>query len=96
MDEVTRILIFSVIFTLSAVILLLFSFTINRRRHIQHKKQLLEQEYKTREEALLHISRDLHDEIGSSLSGINLLTQLAMQQATPANGAGIQLLQKNK
>lgn len=94
MDEVTRILIFSVIFTLSAVILLLISFAISRRRQVQHKKQLLEQQYKTREDALLQVSRDLHDDVGSSLSGINLLTQLAMQQPPANSETTTALLQK--
>jgi signal transduction histidine kinase len=95
MDEVTRILIFTIIFTLSAAILLLFFFSISRRRQLQHKKQLLEQEFKTREDALLQISRDLHDEIGSSLSGINMLSQHAQQQlAQTNNGIISELLQK--
>lgn len=95
MDEVTRILIFTTIFTLSVAILLLVSFNTNRRRQLQHKKQLLEQEYKTREEALLQVSRDLHDDIGSSLSGINMLSQLAQEQfAQPDNGKTKELMQK--
>ncbi|MFN2440313.1 MAG: sensor histidine kinase [Chitinophagaceae bacterium] len=94
MDEITRILVFTTVFTLSAVILLLLSFTISRRRRLEHKKQLLEKEFKTREEALLQVSRDLHDEIGSSLSGINMLTQLAMQQKTHMHDNSSELLQK--
>ncbi len=95
MDEVTRIFIFATAFTLSAVILLLLSFTISRRRQLQHKKQLLEKEFQTREDALLQVSRDLHDDIGSSLSGINILSQLAQQQLTePHNGTADELLQK--
>jgi signal transduction histidine kinase len=95
MDEVTRILIFAIVFTLSAVILLLLSFTISRRRQLQYKKELLEKEFKVKEDALLQISRDLHDDIGSSLSGINMLSQLAQQQLTQANAEGAnELLQK--
>ncbi len=93
MDEVSRILVFTTVFTLSAVILLLLSFIISRRRRLLHKKQLLEKEFKTREDALLQVSRDLHDEIGSSLSGINMLTQLAMQQQT-TDGNSEELLRK--
>ncbi|MBI2730295.1 MAG: hypothetical protein HYX40_06030 [Sphingobacteriales bacterium] len=95
MDEVTRILIFAVLFTLTAAVLLLLSFTISRRRAMQHKKELLEQAYKTREEALLQMSRDLHDDIGSSLSGINMLNQLAQEQLKqPGHGNAAELLQK--
>jgi signal transduction histidine kinase len=95
MDEVTRILIFTTVFTLSTAILLLISFSVNRRRRQQYKKQLLEQEFKTREDALLQVSRDLHDDIGSSLSGINMLCQLAQQQLVELNyGAANELLQK--
>lgn len=81
MDEVTAILLFTTIFILVIAPLLLLSFSTNSRRQMRHsKKQLLEQEYKTREEALLQVSRDLHDDIGSSLSGINMLSQLAQEQ----------------
>jgi len=95
MDEVTRILIFTTVFTLTAAILLVLSFNISRRRQLLHKKQLLEQEYKTREDALLQISRDLHDDIGSSLSGINMLSQLAREQIIQQNnGSAAEILQK--
>ena len=95
MDEVTRILIFTTVFTLSAAILVVLSFIISRRRQLHHRKQLLEKEYKTREDALLQISRDLHDDIGASLSGINMLTQLAQEQfKQPDNGTTYELLQK--
>ena len=95
MDEVTRILIFTTAFTVSAAVLIVLSFIISRRRQLQHKKQLLEQEYKTREDALLQLSRDLHDDIGSSLSGINMLNQLAQEQCKqPDTGTTYELLQK--
>lgn len=80
MDEVTRIFIFAIAFSLSAVVLVLLSFVISRRRKQQHEKQLLEETFQTRTAALLQVSRDLHDDIGSSLSGINLLTLLAQEQ----------------
>ncbi len=95
MDEVTRIFIFAIAFTLSAVVLILLSFIISRRRKLQHEKQVLEEAFQARTEALLQISRDLHDDIGSSLSGINLLTHLAQEQlstSTPAETT--ELLQK--
>ncbi len=52
---------------------------IQQKRKQFYQKQLVENEFKTREESFLQISRDLHDEIGSSLSGINMLSQLAQQ-----------------
>jgi signal transduction histidine kinase len=80
MDEITSVLLFTTCFTLTAAVLLLLSFNINHKRKILHRQQLLEKEYKTREQTIRQISRDLHDEIGSSLSGINLFAQMAEQQ----------------
>ena len=95
MDEVTRILIFATVFTLTVAILLLVSLNVNRRRQLLHKKQLLEQEYKTKEEALLQVSSDLHDDIGSSLSGINMLSQLATELIIQHNNASAaEIMQK--
>jgi two-component system, NarL family, sensor histidine kinase UhpB len=95
MDEVTRILIFTTVFTLTVATILLVSLNINRRRQLLNKKQLLEQQYKTKEEALLQISRDLHDDIGSSLSGINMLSQLAREQIIQHNNSSAaEILQK--
>lgn len=68
---------------------------IQYKRKQLYQKQLLEKEFKTREESFLQISRDLHDDIGSSLSGINILSQLAQQQLTePNNGTANELMQK--
>jgi signal transduction histidine kinase len=68
---------------------------IQYKRKRLYQKQLLEKEFKTREESFLQISRDLHDEIGSSLSGINMLSQLAQQQLQQQNNeAANQLLFK--
>lgn len=80
MDEITSILLFTTCFTLTAAVLLLLSFNINHKRKILHRQQLLEKEYKTKEQTIRQISRDLHDEIGSSLSGINVFAQMAEQQ----------------
>lgn len=80
MDEVTRIFVFAIAFSLSAVVLILLSFIISRRRKLQHEKQLLEKAFQTRTAAFLQVSRDLHDDIGSSLSGINILAQLAQDK----------------
>src|SRR5687767_13255311 len=80
MDEITSVLLFTTCFTLTAAVILLLSFNINHKRKILHGRQLLEKEYKTREQTIRQISRDLHDEIGSSLSGINLFAQMAEQQ----------------
>ena len=84
MEKVTYVFIFATTFTLILSILLVILFIISRRwqlkQLLKHKKQLLEQKYKIKEEALLQLSRDLHDDIGSSLSGINILNQLAEEQ----------------
>jgi signal transduction histidine kinase len=72
-----------------------FIIRIQQKRKQLFQKQLLEKEYKTREEALLQVSRDLHDDIGSSLSGINMLSQLAQQQMIQSgNSLANELLQK--
>ena len=68
---------------------------IQQKRKQVYKQQLLEQEYKSKEEALLQISRDLHDDIGSSLSGINMLSQLAREEIIQNNNASAtDILQK--
>ena len=95
MDEVTRIFIFATAFSISAVVLVLLSFIISRRRKLQHEKHLLEKAFQTRTAALLQVSRDLHDDIGSSLSGINILTQLAQEGlATSSPSETSELLKK--
>jgi len=72
-----------------------FILRIQQKRKQIYQKRLLEKEFKTREESFLQISRDLHDDIGSSLSGINMLSQLAQQElSSPNNVAANELLQK--
>jgi len=72
-----------------------FILRIQQKRKQIYQKQLLEKEFKTREESFLQISRDLHDDIGSSLSGINMLSQLALQELTHSNNVTAnELLQK--
>ena len=76
----TEVIIFLIAANIIVVVAAFFFFLIIRiqqKRKQLYQKQLLEKEYKTREEAFLQISRDLHDEIGSSLSGINLFSQMA-------------------
>jgi len=76
-------------------IFIFFILRVQQKRKQLYQKQLLEQEYKTREESFLQISRDLHDDIGSSLSGINMLSQLAQQQLANSDyGTTGELLQK--
>jgi signal transduction histidine kinase len=79
----TEVIVFLVIANIIVVIAAVFFFLILRiqqKRKQLYNRQLLEKEYKTREEAFLQISRDLHDEMGSSLSGISLFTQMAAEQ----------------
>src|SRR5436190_852739 len=94
----TEVIVFLIVANTFVVIAAIFFFLIVRiqqkRKHL-YQKQLLEREYKTREEALLLVSRDLHDDIGSSLSGINMLNQLAQEQfAQSGNGNTKELMQK--
>jgi signal transduction histidine kinase len=59
-----------------------FILRIQQKRKILHRHQLLEKEFETRRDTISGISRDLHDEIGSSLSGISVFSQLALSQLT--------------
>lgn len=78
-----------------AVVFFFLLLRIQYKRKRLYQKQLLEKEFDTREEALLQVSRDLHDEVGSSLSGINMLSQLAQQQLQEQKiESANQLLQK--
>ncbi|MBL7762326.1 MAG: histidine kinase dimerization/phosphoacceptor domain-containing protein, partial [Chitinophagaceae bacterium] len=78
--EVSVFLIVANIIIVIAAVFFFLIIRIQQKRKRLYEKQLLEKEYKTREEAFLQISRDLHDEIGSSLSGINLFAQMAAKQ----------------
>lgn len=51
-----------------------------RGRQARHITELMLSQIKTREKILRQISRDLHDEVGSSLSGIRLFAQMAKLQ----------------
>jgi signal transduction histidine kinase len=94
-QEVIIFLIAANIIVAGFAVFFFFILRIQQKRKQLYQKQLLEKEYKTRENAFLQISRDLHDDIGSSLSGINMLSQLAQQQLTQVNtGAANELLQK--
>lgn len=76
-----EVIIFLVVANLIVVGFLVFYALIVRlqqKRKFTHEKDLLEKEMMTRQDSYLQISRDLHDEIGSSLSGIAMLTQLVI------------------
>lgn len=64
------------------LVFFLFKF---QKRQARHKNELMLSEIKTREKILRQISRDLHDDVGSSLSGIRLFAQMAKLQI---NGPG--------
>jgi signal transduction histidine kinase len=84
----TEVIVFLVAANLIVAGLAIFFFFVLRIQHkrkILHRQQLLAKEFKTREDTIRNISRDLHDEIGSSLSGINLFTQMAEQQLRDKN-----------
>jgi len=83
--EVSLFLIVANIIIVIAAVFFFLIIRIQQKRKRLYEKQLLEKEFKTREDAFLQISRDLHDEIGSSLSGINLFAQMAGKQLTLNN-----------
>jgi signal transduction histidine kinase len=83
--EVIIFLIAANIIVAGAAVFFFLLLRIQYKRKRLYQKQLLQKEFKTREESFLQISRDLHDEIGSSLSGINMLSQLAQQQLQEQN-----------
>jgi signal transduction histidine kinase len=94
-NEVIVFFIAATIIVTGAAVFFFILIRIQHKRKQLYQKQLLEKEFKTREESFLQFSRDLHDEIGSSLSGINMLGQLAKQQLeNHENQAATQLLQK--
>ncbi|MBL7709438.1 MAG: hypothetical protein JNJ86_10220 [Chitinophagaceae bacterium] len=93
-SEVTVFLVAANIIVIITAIFFFLIIRIQQKRKQLFQKQLLEKEFKTREEALLQVSRDLHDEIGSSLSGINMLTQLALQNQDTSKETTAELLQK--
>ncbi|MDE3251146.1 MAG: hypothetical protein KGO82_20945, partial [Bacteroidota bacterium] len=78
--EVVAFLISANIIVIGFAVFVVFILRIQQKRKIRYRQDLLEQDFKTRETSMLQLSRDLHDEIGSSLSGINLLCQLATQR----------------
>lgn len=86
-SEVTVFLIAANVIVVMGAIFFFLIVRIQQKRKQIHKQQLLEQQYKTKEEALLQVSRDLHDDIGSSLSGINMLSQLAREQIIQDNNS---------
>jgi two-component system sensor histidine kinase UhpB len=70
----------SVIFLL--LLLLIAFLVINRYRVLQRSKRLIEMERMRNT-----IARDLHDDIGSTLSSINILSKVALQQQPGGDGA---------
>ncbi len=79
-QEVIVFLIAANVIVIVAATFFFFILRVQQKRKQIYQQQLIEKEYKTREQAFLQISRDLHDEVGSSLSGINLFTKMAIQK----------------
>ncbi len=69
-------------FLVILVLLFVFVLSINisRKRRMKLEKEIIKTHYRTREETLLQVSRDLHDDIGASLSGIQLFNELLQRQ----------------
>jgi len=84
-NEVIFFLIAANVIVVVAVVFFFFILRAQQKRKQLYQRQLIEKEFKTREEAFLQISRDLHDDVGSSLSGINLFTQMAGQNLKQNN-----------
>ncbi|MDX2045358.1 MAG: histidine kinase [Chitinophagaceae bacterium] len=84
-NEVIIFFIAAAIIVAGAAVFFFILLRIQHKRKQLYQKQLLEKEFKTREESFLQISRDLHDEVGSSLSGINLFAQMAGEQLEQNN-----------
>jgi two-component system, NarL family, sensor histidine kinase UhpB len=64
---------------------LIFSINISRKRRLKLEKEIIETHYRAREETLLQVSRDLHDDIGASLSSIQLFNELLQRQLNNEN-----------
>lgn len=56
------------------------SINISRKRRIKLEREILETYFRSREETLMQVSRDLHDDIGASLSAIQLFNELLQKQ----------------
>jgi signal transduction histidine kinase len=69
------------------VLLLLIGFLIINRYRIVHKGRRLVEMERMRN----HIARDLHDDIGSTLTSINILSKMALQQAHGQDGVVVNL-----
>lgn len=70
----------SIVLLLAVLSALIISINTYRKRRARLERQIIKTYYTTREQTLLQVSRDLHDDIGASLSGIHLFNQLLQQQ----------------
>lgn len=70
----------SILLLLALLSAFVISINTSRKRKLKLEKEIIETHYRTREHTLMQVSRDLHDDIGASLSGINLFNQLLQQQ----------------
>ncbi len=73
-------------FVIIGLLILIGFLIINRYRTVQRAKRLTEIEQMRND-----IARDLHDDIGSTLTSINILSKVAMQQAGEVEGASLNI-----
>lgn len=70
----------SIIVLMVLLSIFFLSINISRKRRIKLEREILETYFRSREETLMQVSRDLHDDIGASLSAIQLFNELLQKQ----------------
>lgn len=80
-QEIVFFLITSNLIVLGFAVFAFFIIRIQQKRKERFRRRLAEKEFTTRQQTIAAISRDLHDDVGSSLSGISLFTQMALAES---------------